>query len=291
MTLLMLYCSAGPFVVLKVHELVQKTFSKEVTCPGSGRLCTLESVGRRHSFSSLLEASARLGTGSSQGLSSNFITLCVCFMYLCVYIFHIRVHIHVKYTSTHVHMWACVWRPEDELWYCIIPQVLSSSPSFNLSSSSSFSSSPTLRAPLTGLKFTNQATSWPVGFSGPPVSASLGLRWQECTTMPSFLMWVLGIKLRASCLQGKSTFDWAPFSSSSSSSLSSSSASCGAGDEGPGFLVLCKPTAESQAQWFIILKSTLQRNIVSRSLLVGLRTCGLPRFPHFLQALLVTSAH
>lgn len=93
-TLFMPYCSAGPFVVLKVHELVQRTFSKEVTCPGWGRLCTLESIGR-HSSSSLLEASARLGPGSSQGLSSYFITLCVCvclctcvcmyFTYMCTY--------------------------------------------------------------------------------------------------------------------------------------------------------------------------------------------------------------
>ena len=93
MTLLMLYCSAGPFVVLKVHELVQRTFSKEVTCPDSGHLC-LESVGR-HSFSSLLEASARL-KGSALIL---LLFVCV-FMYLCVYVFHI----HVKYTYTHMHM-------------------------------------------------------------------------------------------------------------------------------------------------------------------------------------------
>lgn len=98
----MLYCSAGPFVVLKVHELVQRTFSKEVTCPGSGRLCTLESVGR-HSFSSLLEASARLGTGSSQGLSSNFITLCVCvYVPVCVYISHTCAHTCEIYTCAHV---------------------------------------------------------------------------------------------------------------------------------------------------------------------------------------------
>lgn len=94
----------------KVHELVQRTFSKEATCSGSGRLCTLESL-RRHSFSSLLETSARLGTGSSQGLSSYFITVCVCVCLctcVCMYFTYIHMHIHVKYTRTCAHVSVCV---------------------------------------------------------------------------------------------------------------------------------------------------------------------------------------
>lgn len=95
----------------KVHELVQRTFSKEVTCSGSGRLCTLESVGR-HSFSSLLETSARLGTGLSQGLSFIlllFVCVYVCaYAPVCMYFTYIHMHIHVKYTRTCAHVSVCV---------------------------------------------------------------------------------------------------------------------------------------------------------------------------------------
>lgn len=180
-TLFMPYCYSWSLCGSKVHELVQRTFSKEVTCSVSGRLCTLESVGR-HSFSSLLETSARLGTGSSQGLSSYFITVCVCVcvcLCTCVYVFHIHTYAHT--CEIHTHMCTCERVCGDRR----ISSDIVSSPgavflSFLLFLSPPFFFfllllPPTLRASLTGLKFTNQATSWPVDFSGPPVSASLEL--------------------------------------------------------------------------------------------------------------------